>query len=146
MDIIFYIPASVKSLKNYVTGSRKALNDRVHLFFLTARGNSGIHESFLIWDSFLAKNRILGLIFLLGTFLFFFLSFLFELRPGWLLPLPSFFHRRCLDTDTQTIPLNVLACSDNTKEVCTPSSFDFWQIFPLCLYDFFLFSNYWLRY
>src|SRR4029434_1418481 len=35
MDIIFDIPASVKSLKNYVTGSRKTFNDKVHLFFLT---------------------------------------------------------------------------------------------------------------
>src|SRR4029434_3726256 len=35
MDIIFDIPASVKSLKNYVTGSRKTFNDKVHIFFLT---------------------------------------------------------------------------------------------------------------
>src|SRR4029434_4110609 len=35
MDIIFDIPASVKSLKNYVTVSRITFNDKVHLFFLT---------------------------------------------------------------------------------------------------------------
>ena len=36
------------------------------------------------------------------------------------------------NTAHSTIPLNVIACSDNTKEVRTPSSFDFWLIFPLC--------------
>ena len=34
-------------------------------------------------------------------------------------------------THTLTKPLNVLACSDYTKEVRTPSSFDFWLVFPL---------------
>src|SRR4029434_9047741 len=75
---------------------------------------------------------IYGFAFLLGTFLFFFRSFLLKLRPGWL-----------LHTHTLTKRLTVLACSDNTKEVRTPSSFDFWLFFPLCLYDFFFMSKYW---
>src|SRR4029434_1699470 len=62
--------------------------------------------------------------FLLGTFLFFFLSFLFELRPGWLLPLHYFVLQSFLNTHTLTKRLTVLACSDNIKDVRTPSVFE----------------------
>ena len=51
----------------------------------------------------------------LGTFLFFFLSFLPKLRPGWLLTLHYFVLQSFLNTLTKR--LTVLACSDNTKDV-----------------------------
>ena len=82
-----------------------------------------------VWDLFLAKNRIYLSPWHVSLF---FLSFLLELRPGWLLPLHYLFRRSCLDTHTLTIPLNVLECCDNTTEVRTPSSFDFWLILPSC--------------
>src|SRR4029434_1657761 len=53
--------------------------------------------------------------FLLGMFLFFFLSFLPKLRPGWLFTLHYFVLQSFLNTLTKR--LTVLACSDNTKDV-----------------------------
>src|SRR4029434_4086716 len=67
----FLYTASVKSLKNYVTGSRKTFNDKVHLFFLTplkCRGNSRIRERFLIWNSFQARTGFKDLPFSLARF------------------------------------------------------------------------------
>src|SRR4029434_6437150 len=78
---------------------------------------------------------IYGFAFLLGTFLFFFRSFLLKLRPGWL-----------LHTHTLTKRLTVLACSDNTKDVRTPIRFRFLPHFTLMLDFFFLCQNIGWRY
>src|SRR4029434_2770232 len=87
--------ASVKSLKNYVTGSRKTFNDKVHLFFLTPLTplvhNSRIRERFLIWNSFSVRTGFKDLPFSLACF--FSSSFLFFLncaQDGFCLFIVSF--------------------------------------------------------
>src|SRR4029434_7359343 len=128
--IIFDIPASVKSLKNYVTGSRKTFNDKVHLFFLTPLVPGTIHAFMNVFLSGIHSRLRTGfkdLPFSLARFSS--SSFLFFLNcapDGFCIFIISFVEVAW--THTLTTPLNVLACAHYTTEVRTPSSFDFWLI------------------
>src|SRR4029434_106619 len=123
---MFYIPASVKSLKNYVTGSRKTFNDTSFLLNST-KVPRAIHAFVNVFLSGIHSRLEQDLRIYLSPW---HVSFLPKLRPRWLLPLHYFVLQSFLNTHTLTKRLTVLACSDNNKNIRTPSVFDFWLILP----------------